>query len=213
MACKSNVDPNILSSVSNAIAIQEGFGAANKNNKPNRTNNPGDLGNTDAGATVTYTGNAGWGALDNQVCLFFTGGSGTRYGPNMTFTQIQQAGYATDPNWGPGVAAHLGVPPNATMNDIASGKYPIRNIARPLASGNETPFQGVDTTNAPEAQPVSGTLYSADQIGSIQNALDPALVINSHLGDTAWFDDPAILQVNGATSSISPSGTGPFSDL
>jgi hypothetical protein len=71
--------------------------------------------------------------------------------------------------------------------------------ATPIADKNLT----VDDSDVPEAVSVAGAEISADQVAGVEAAIDPPLVIAAGLDETAWFDQPNIVQVDGATKGIS----------
>jgi hypothetical protein len=208
-----SVDPSLISTFANVVAIREGFGAS-PGNKPTRTHNPLDLGNTDDGSTVDMlTDQAGWNAAENQIRNFFSGT--TKYNPNMTIAQIA-AVYAKDPATGPAWAKLLGVSVDTPLKDLASGKVAYNQVSRPggasssvgsTQSGNgetadTSPFYSVNDADAAAILPVSGSTISDEQIGAALNAAYPSLIINAGLAQAPWFADPNILQINGATSAI-----------
>lgn len=107
--------PDIVRRFANAIAFAEGFQVPGS--RPARNNNPGDI---SANGQVLFfqTLDDGWNALFNQVQLMFSGGSGTRYRPTMTITEVAQV-YAKDwENWSKNVARFLGVSPDTQLNEL-----------------------------------------------------------------------------------------------
>lgn len=204
----------VQSSFANAIARQEGYGPSG--NLATRTNNPGDIGNTGSAQAGYPTPDAGYAALDNQVGLMFSGGSGTRYSPNMTIAQVG-ALYAKDPGWATGVAGILGVPASTTLAQLSAGAVTAKTIARPNGDSSSTGSTGptgstgeldgasVADLNAVVASPVYGApLTGTDaQIAAIVQALEPTtLVIHSGLGETPWFENDDIVHVGGPADAV-----------
>jgi hypothetical protein len=203
-----------VSSVGNAIANTEGFGASSTN-KPTRTNNPGDIGNTDDGSTTTYaTQEDGYNALYGQVGSMFDNTSSV-YNSDMTIAQVGSHYASNSTAWSNSVASQLGVSPDTKLSDIASGAVPINVVAQPQGSGQvndsgatsngsaapQVSNTGVDNTDPATAVPVFGQEISSEDV---INATQPSLVISSGLSQAAWYNDPNILQVGGPTAGIEP---------
>jgi hypothetical protein len=212
----------ITQSVGNAFADGEGFGAS-PTNKPTRTNNPGDIGNTDDGSTVTYpTQEAGYNALYAQTNTFLTGvtPSGTPsslYNPNMTIAQVANVytgGVGQGGNLANNVAAKLGVPTSTTMAQIASGQVKINTVPQPQGNGtnltgsvtgsstNTAGLGTVNDTDVAATMPVAGMNIPSDQMEATLAAMYPPLVIKSGIAQAPWYADDNILQVDGPTSPV-----------
>lgn len=101
-----------------AIAIAE-RGSAEIDSGSVANNNPGDI-MSDGSMIVYPTLDAGWNALYNQVGLFLSGGSGTRYSPDMSISQIAQTYVGTSdwPNWATNVANYLGVSTDTPIGSV-----------------------------------------------------------------------------------------------
>jgi len=190
----------------NAIAQgAEGYGAKSTN-LPTRSNNPGDLGNTGTAIQGYATSADGWAALDHQVSLMFTGGSGTKYNPNMTIAQVGQKYATASAIWSKNVAGTLGVSPDTTLAQLASGQVPFKVIPRVIIPGSSqgststaTPnIYGPDNTNPVTAVPV----YGSAAFLVTQQDIEPPLVITAGLDETPWFSDPDILLDDAPTDAV-----------
>ena len=118
--------------VADAIAATEGYfapGDHDGRSLPYRLNNPGSLKRTaiagadlptwqDTGLLVFPTKDLGWAALRYQVCTMLTGRSRI-YEPSDTLRLVGLKYADGDVNWGPNVAARLGVDPEARLADLA----------------------------------------------------------------------------------------------
>lgn len=125
-----------LSPLGSVIASTEGYGIPGA--IPTIANNPGDLENGNLGYGTLTTANggqvtvyptlaSGQAALENQVSLMVNGGSSI-YQPGMTVAQANSTytGGASTTSW----ASKLGIDPNTTLGQLASG-----NIVGAVNSG------------------------------------------------------------------------------
>lgn len=204
------IDPTIISSFSNAIAQGEGFNA-DSSNRPTRTMNPGDIGNTDTSSQSYASLADGWAALDHQVQIAMDGTSNV-YNPNMTVAQFG-ATYAPGGTLATNLPKLLGVSPDTTLAQIASGSVAINNTPRPggtdpggTSTTATTPAYLTDDNDPAVALPVQGVGIPSDQIAGVLAAVNVGqsqnLIINSGLDQAAWNANPGILQVNKATAAV-----------
>ena len=107
-----------------AIARAEGFGIPDA--IPTRAHNPGDLvipGSTNKigeGITVFESDEDGWAALYHELGLIAIGHSHV-YSPSMTILEMAEKWTATasqQQGWAENVAAYLGVPITATLQQV-----------------------------------------------------------------------------------------------
>jgi hypothetical protein len=212
MSSPSSLPTNTLAqyAFANAIATAEGYGA-NPNNLPTRSNNPGDIGNTGFAQQGYATAQDGWAALDNQVSEMFNGTS-QHYNPNMTIAQVG-ALYAKNldgtpnANWPTNVAGTLGVSPNTTLAQLASGQVQFKVIPRinvPGSSqGNNGPAGAADGVYGPnDIDPVTAVPVQGSTAQVTQEDINPPLVIMAGLDQTPWFSDPDIIRNDAPTAAV-----------
>lgn len=120
--------------IADAIATAEGYyapGEHDGHSLPYLLNNPGSLKATriaggelstwgDTGLLVFPTREMGWTALRYQVCMMLTGTSRI-YDLADTLVHVGVKYADGDVRWGPNVAARLGLPPDASLADLAAG--------------------------------------------------------------------------------------------
>ncbi len=121
--------------IAEAIAVAEGYyapGEHDGHSLPYRLNNPGALKKPalgaddlptwkDTGIVIFPTREMGWAALHHQVRLMVTGRSRI-YEPSDPLSLVGEKYAEGDSNWGINVAARLGVPPTASVGDVAMSR-------------------------------------------------------------------------------------------
>jgi hypothetical protein len=203
-----------VSNLSNAIAIQEGFGAS-AGNLPTRSHNPGDIGNTGSATQGYSSDDAGYFALDSLVNSAGTTGTHS-YSPNMTLAQFG-AKYAADPNWATGVGGVLGVPLTTPIGAIVSGAVQTNMVPRRTGNGGTSAafntssnqpmvkdqFSGVNDNDPAISVPVAGMAIPSELLSSINNVIYPPLITDPvGLQRVPWYADNDIMQVDGPTLAV-----------
>ena len=141
-----------IARIATAIAVAEGYFAAGTHDGrslPYLLANPGALKRTpmddgdlptweDTGLLIFPTHEMGWAALRYQVCMMLTGTSRI-YALSDTLHFVGAKYADGDTNWGPNVAARLGVSPDARLADLASGADARSSSAPCLDIANQGP--------------------------------------------------------------------------
>jgi hypothetical protein len=129
--------PGTIEAFADAIAIAEGYYAPGRHDGrslPYAANNPGALKKpalgaadlptwAETGVVIFPTEEMGWAALHHQICTMLTRSSRI-YEPTDTLLEVGRKYADNDQNWGVNVAAGLGVPPTATLAELAAATSP-----------------------------------------------------------------------------------------
>lgn len=205
-----------LLTIANAIAKQEGYGAA-ATNRPTRNNNPGDIKQTsngsnnpnhyptdDQGHIIYPTVDLGMAALTAQLNAALTPGSNSHFNPNMTLAEFGKK-YATDPNWATGVAKNIDqgagvITTNTKMGDISNyiqtGAVPSKTaVANPAANGAPAYISDTLVERTPSDY-VDLHLPQDEALNTVYQDLNPQLVIKEGLDVQPWFDDLSLVTGN-----------------
>jgi len=128
----SEVPEDNVEAIAEAIAMAEGYFAGGEHDGRSllhRLNNPGGLKKPalgaedlptweDTGLIIFPTPEMGWAALRHQVRMMLNGESDI-YDPSDTLITVGLKYADGDENWGTNVATNLGVPPTASLMELA----------------------------------------------------------------------------------------------
>lgn len=217
-------DINVLATIANAIATQEGYGKIQSNGiptRPTRNNNPGDIKSTnvtnplqsdgtrtfgvdDAGHVIYPNVQVGQAALYHQIDLMLTPGANSHFNPDMTIAEVGHK-YAADPNWATGVARTIDqgkgiITPDTKLRDveayIQTGAIPP-NTNLPNASANGAARNiNLQSTDAVATDYANLRLPTDEQLNLVYQDMNPDLVIEEGLNVIPWYKDDGLITGN-----------------